>query len=72
MSTETQTFADLIVIGMTDEAVLQSIEYHLEKYEEGLMEHAQVASELITALDNTYGVGSYARYKADGTLPSQQ
>lgn len=55
MSIETQTFADLMALGMTDEALLQSIEYHLDKYEEGLMEHAQVASELITALDNVYG-----------------
>ena len=72
MSIETQSFADLMVLGMTDEAALQSIEYHLDKYEEGLMEHSQVASELITALVNVYGEGSYAKYKADGTLPSQQ
>lgn len=72
MTIETQTFADLIVLGMTDEAALQSIEYHLEKYEEGLLEHGPVASELITALDNVYGVGSYANYKQRGVLPSQQ
>ena len=71
MSIETQTFADLMVLGMTDEAVMQSIEYHLEKYEEGLMEHAQVASELIAAVDNVYGEGSYAMYKFQSILPSQ-
>lgn len=72
MSAETQTFADLMVLGMTDEAVLQSIEYHLEKYEEGLLEHGPVAAELITALDNVYGIGSYTNYKQHGVLPSQQ
>ena len=72
MTMETQTFADLVVLGMTDEAVLQSIEYHIEKYEEGLMEHAEIASQLITALDNTYGEGSYRNYKERGILPSQQ
>ena len=73
MSNETQTFADLMVLGMTDEAVLQSIEYHLEKYDNGCgADHLEIADQLITALDNVYGALSYHNYKENGTLPSQQ
>lgn len=72
MSTETQTFADLMVLGMTDEAALQSIEYHIKMYEDGLIEHGAVAGQLITALDNVYGRGSYIKYTMNGIMPSAQ
>ena len=72
MSIETQKFADLMVLGMTDEDVLKSIKYHLEQSEKGLAEHITVASHLITALNNAYGNGSYVVYQTLGILPSQQ
>lgn len=73
MSNETQTAFDVLVLGMTDAAVIQAIESHADiGADQGLAEHLHVASQLITALDNMYGEGSYHKYKADGTLPSQQ
>ncbi len=72
MSNETQTFADILVLGMDDTAVIETIERHTKYHLDGLDNHGDVAEKLIIALDNMYGVGSYAKWLRANVLPSQQ
>ncbi len=72
MSNETQTFADILVLGMDDTVVIETIERHTKYLLDGVEEHGAIAEQLIVALDNMYGVGSYAKWLRTNVLPSQQ
>lgn len=72
MSTEAQTFADILVLGMDDAVVIETIQRHTKYHMDGIEEHGAVVEKLIIALDNMYGAGSYAKWLRTNTLPSQQ
>lgn len=64
---DNQTLLDIQVLCMPAPAVLDSIERHLQAFDDmGEPRHLQIVQMLVHALDNRYGPSTYAEYKISG------
>ena len=68
-----QTAMDLIVLDMKDVDAITMVDKQMANFAStGAEDHLKVACMVVKAIDNTYGIGSYAKYKQTGVLPSEQ
>lgn len=70
---DAQVAIDLMVLMMRDTEVIHNIKRNRAAYTATNDErHNEMIAMLVKGFDNTYGEGSYHKYLADGTLPSEQ